>query len=165
MAYPPTVPPATRTDTTPDATNHPTDHNLVSAALTDILNELGAGPKGAEATVTNRLAGSGWQTPVYSNGWVDYPDPGGSGRTVRYKRVLDIVYFSGVMASGVTEQTAFILPVGFRPIMVPAVDKSFTVNIAGAVGLVSVFGDGRVIVHGVTAPAYVFLDSIWFPTT
>jgi hypothetical protein len=165
MAYPPAVPPNTRIDTTPDATNHPSDHNVISNALTDILNELGSGPKGGEATVTNRLAGSGWLTPVYQNSWVDYPDPGGSGRTVRYQKINGIVYFSGVMASGVTEQTAWILPVGFRPIIAVGVDKSFVVNNSGALGLVSIMGDGRVIAHGVTAPPYVFLDSIWFPTT
>ena len=40
MAYPPAVPPATRTDATVMATNHPADHNLLSLALTEILNHM-----------------------------------------------------------------------------------------------------------------------------
>ena len=40
MAYPPPVPPATRTNATVMATNHPADHNAISAALTEILNHM-----------------------------------------------------------------------------------------------------------------------------
>ena len=42
MAYPPPVPPATRTDATVMATNHPADHNTISLALTEILNHMAA---------------------------------------------------------------------------------------------------------------------------
>jgi hypothetical protein len=56
MPYPPTVPPSNRTDPTPQATNHPSDHNALSKALTDIINELGADPSSAGyATVQARL--------------------------------------------------------------------------------------------------------------
>lgn len=55
MAYPPTVPPNTRADATLMATNHKDDHNALSNALTDILNELGADPAGAFASLTARL--------------------------------------------------------------------------------------------------------------
>jgi microcystin-dependent protein len=40
MPYPPPVPPATRTNATVMATNHPADHNLISVALTEILNHI-----------------------------------------------------------------------------------------------------------------------------
>jgi microcystin-dependent protein len=40
MPYPPPVPPATRTNATVMATNHPADHNAISAALTEILNHI-----------------------------------------------------------------------------------------------------------------------------
>lgn len=40
MAYPPPVPPATRTDATVMATNHPSDHNLIAGALGEILNHI-----------------------------------------------------------------------------------------------------------------------------
>jgi hypothetical protein len=55
MAYPPTPPPNTRADNTPLPTNHAGDHNGISDALTDIINELGSDPKGASASVTARL--------------------------------------------------------------------------------------------------------------
>ena len=55
MAYPPTVPPNTRTDATPLPTNMPFDINTISNALTDIINELGGAPKGTAASVTALL--------------------------------------------------------------------------------------------------------------
>jgi hypothetical protein len=55
MAFPPTVPPATRTDSTPQFTNHPGDHNQISAALSDIVNEMGPDPSAGYANVQARL--------------------------------------------------------------------------------------------------------------
>ena len=55
MAYPPTPPPDDRLNTTPQVTNHPSDHNLLSENIADIVNELGANPSGAAATVEARL--------------------------------------------------------------------------------------------------------------
>jgi hypothetical protein len=55
MAYPPTIPPNNRTNTTPQADNHPSDHNQISRALSDIVNELGSNPSGAQGTVQTRV--------------------------------------------------------------------------------------------------------------
>ena len=55
MPYPPPVPSATRTNPTPHVDLHPADHNLMSAALTDIINELGTNPSGASPTVQDRF--------------------------------------------------------------------------------------------------------------
>lgn len=57
MAYPPDLPPATRTDSTLSAVNHARDHNLAAAALRDLVDELGANPAGLYASVTERLLG------------------------------------------------------------------------------------------------------------
>jgi microcystin-dependent protein len=42
MPYPPPVPPNTRTNSTPQADNHPLDHNQISVALTELLNHIAA---------------------------------------------------------------------------------------------------------------------------
>lgn len=55
MAYPPSVPANTRSDSTPSASTHPSDHNAISNALTDIINELGGAPRGSHATVQARF--------------------------------------------------------------------------------------------------------------
>ena len=55
MTYPPQIPPDNRLNTTPQVDNHPDDHNVISDALTDILNELGNNPKGTFADVEARL--------------------------------------------------------------------------------------------------------------
>lgn len=57
MAYPPQLPPSTRTDSTVSAVNHAQDHNLIAGALADLLDELGANPSGGYADLTNRLLG------------------------------------------------------------------------------------------------------------
>lgn len=57
MVYPPTLPPANRTDSTISAGNHATDHNTLTAALSDLLAELGASPSGVYANLTERLLG------------------------------------------------------------------------------------------------------------
>lgn len=56
MPYPPHIPPATRTNSTAMASNHPTDHNDISSALTDIINELGNNPSGPQGTLQARVA-------------------------------------------------------------------------------------------------------------
>lgn len=55
MAYPPELPPATRTDATVAANTHAADHNKLAAALADFLEELGASPSGPYANLTERL--------------------------------------------------------------------------------------------------------------
>lgn len=55
MAYPPSVPPADRTDATVAAGNHAGDHNALAAAIASILTELGSNPAGTYADVTARL--------------------------------------------------------------------------------------------------------------
>ncbi len=52
MAYPPTVPSGARINTTPQVDTHPADHLEIHAALTDIINELGADPSGDSADLT-----------------------------------------------------------------------------------------------------------------
>jgi hypothetical protein len=56
MAYPPTVPPANRSNTTPQADNHPSDHNGISSALSAIVNELGSNPSGPQGSVQSRIS-------------------------------------------------------------------------------------------------------------
>lgn len=56
MAYPYSTQTAGRVDSTPTLTQHKDDHNAAIAALNDLLTELGAGPKGAAADLTARLA-------------------------------------------------------------------------------------------------------------
>lgn len=68
MAYPPTVPSNSRTNVTPQQTNHPGDHNTIADALQDIINELGSNPSGGEATVQARIAAAEAATTALSTG-------------------------------------------------------------------------------------------------
>lgn len=56
MAYPPTIPLGNVDNTTPQVDRHPADHNAITNALRDLVNELGTNPKGDSTTVTARLA-------------------------------------------------------------------------------------------------------------
>jgi hypothetical protein len=40
VTWPPVIPPADRTDTTPQAGNHPGDHNQISQAFTDVVTKV-----------------------------------------------------------------------------------------------------------------------------
>lgn len=55
MAYPPPVPTGTRINTTPQVNTHPNDHNLIHAALTDIINVLGSNPAGNAADIASNI--------------------------------------------------------------------------------------------------------------
>lgn len=55
MAYPPYIPPATRTNSTAMASNHPNDHNQLADALNDIINELGNDPSGPSGNLQFRV--------------------------------------------------------------------------------------------------------------
>lgn len=74
MAYPPEVPPHTRSNTDPMVNNHPTDHNLISYALTDVLNELGGNPSGDHNNVTDRLNQSDLDVNENAETAKDYTD-------------------------------------------------------------------------------------------
>jgi microcystin-dependent protein len=55
MAYPPTPPSNSRVNTTPQVDAHPADHNALSNAITDIVNELGTNPSGTSTDVGARF--------------------------------------------------------------------------------------------------------------
>ena len=74
MAYPPEVPPHTRSNTDPMVNNPPEDHNLISYALTDVLNELGGNPSGDHNNVTDRLNQSDLDVDENAQTAKDYTD-------------------------------------------------------------------------------------------
>lgn len=57
MAYPPDLPPSTRTDSTISAVNHASDHNKLAAALASLVEVLGANPAAGYADLSSRLLG------------------------------------------------------------------------------------------------------------
>lgn len=103
MPYPPVIPPATRVNQTPQADNHPADHNGLSQALTDIVNELGANPSGPAASLDSRLApmiGSVSAGGTALEGTVPSPLTG-------------ILISAGTMVGVVNNATAFNIPLSF----------------------------------------------------
>jgi len=55
MSYPPVAPPNDRLNTTPMVDNHPSDHNVLADAITDVVITLGADPAGSDSDVQERL--------------------------------------------------------------------------------------------------------------
>lgn len=53
MAWPPTIPPATRTNATPQLANHISDHNLTSLALTELTDRLKRFVWGSQSLTTD----------------------------------------------------------------------------------------------------------------
>lgn len=57
---------------------------------------------------------TGWITPSFENGWINYD--AAAYQPARYRKVGNIVYISGLVKNGTPNQTIFTLPVGFRPL-------------------------------------------------
>jgi len=53
-----------------------------------------------------------WTPVTFANGWTNFP---GSEQPAQYRKIGDVVYLRGVITGGTMQQSAFILPVGFRP--------------------------------------------------
>lgn len=66
---------------------------------------------GANVTV-QQVTDTGWQSPVYVNGWSDYAAPYGP---TQYRRLNGVVYMRGLAQNGTLNSTIFNLPAGFRP--------------------------------------------------
>lgn len=93
MAWPPTVPPATRANATPQLDNHAADHNAVSLALTAML----------PTAWTALPLGTGWSTL-------------GGFQPAQYRLVGDVVELRGaVVQAAVGNTTLATMPAGFRP--------------------------------------------------
>lgn len=63
MAFPPTIPPSTRTNATPQVDNHPGDHNMISSALSDLVNHA----SGADTQMTQICRFHGVQLSAADN--------------------------------------------------------------------------------------------------
>lgn len=59
MPWPPVIPPATRANATPQLDTHPSDHNAISAALTDLVTRVNALPAGHLAYVEQTVVQTG----------------------------------------------------------------------------------------------------------
>jgi hypothetical protein len=82
-----------------------------------------------------------WIAPTLLNAWVNF---GGAYATVGYtKDDLGYVHLRGLIKSGTIAQTAFVLPVGFRP----EKDLLIATTSNGAFGQLSIRTDGQVFVE------------------
>jgi hypothetical protein len=107
-------------------------------------------------SVATDLADSGWITLSLGNSWAAF---GGVYMTPAYRKLANVVYVAGLMASG-TSGTAFTLPVGSRPLhnLIFSVGAGvggaiLTVTSGGAVTVGPYFGSGSnadVSLNGVT---------------
>jgi hypothetical protein len=90
MPWPPVVPPTTRANTTAQQDQHPTDHNQLAQALTDIVTKINALPLGRVASVAPTAATAG-----IGNAIVDL-----TGASVTFNRAANrryrVTFFVGV---------------------------------------------------------------------
>lgn len=141
MAWPPVLPPLGRTNDTPTRDAHPSDHNVTTQALTDLVTKVQANSDALVAVVP-------WITLPLAAGWTPY----GSGyQAPQYRLVGDRVEFRGVCQHGtaiaVVTPLTTAMPVGYRP---PA-----KVQLAGVFGnilaTIEVASDGVLNVVGLAS--------------
>jgi hypothetical protein len=98
MAWPPTIPPANRTNATPQETNHPNDHNAISTALTDTVTKInGMLIGGASVVPYGSAVPAGAQTYIRAGAWTGTSDAGGQ---------ITVNYPGGSFSGGVIAVTA-----------------------------------------------------------
>jgi hypothetical protein len=129
----------------------PTDSLLLAYVL--VPNGFGAGSTVSGANILDArtsytpglvprwrsVEASGGAGPeiVFTNSWVNF---GGSAQVAQYRKVGDVVEVRGVIKTGALGNSAFTLPVGYRP---PAA-MSFATDANGAYGRVTVATTGTV---------------------
>jgi hypothetical protein len=110
-------------------------------------------------TINGPFATPSWTTAPLQNSWVSYDN--GFAPPAYYKDVFGRVFLRGMMRSGTVNAgvSAFILPVGFRPVY----HHIFVCSATSAFGEVRVLTDGSVSV-AVGNNTWISLDNISFPT-
>src|SRR5215203_5099250 len=148
MAWPPVIPPATRANSTAQLDAHPSDHNAISTALTDIVARINA-------------LQPNWTTLPFDPGWAAY----GSGYFGgHYRKVGDIVYLRGVIKqlapAAPSGQVMAILPAGYRPSSTAA----WVTMCGGGTAQVEVRNTGNVVfaggVTGAPTSSFVGIDVV-----
>lgn len=103
------------------------------------------------ATLRNvSLAFGPWTTPTFQNSWTKYAS-GGLYGNVGYRKMPDgTVVMRGLIASGTQNNTAFTLPVGYRP----TDNQLFACAMNGGVNRITVQTDGQVVVQETLAGTF-----------
>lgn len=100
-----------------------------------------------------------WTAPTLINSWTNI---GGGFRPAQYRKVGDIVYIRGVINGGVLGATAFVLPLGFRPLGDGGATPLHLPGGGGTYCDITVFADGSVIPNvGSTAAMWI---NVFFST-
>lgn len=136
-----------------------------SALLSDATPEdalLGAGVAGTGELASrfdhvHGIEDTGWLTPVFQNGWVDY---GGQWVPAGYRRISGVVFLRGLIKSGTIPGDAFTVPVGFRVAINE--DRHIGAFSNTALGGVRVYSDGRVRIGDPGSNAWFSLDGVYW---
>jgi hypothetical protein len=113
-----------------------------------------------ELSISGLLAAPTWIIPTFLHGWVNFA-AGGFAVAAYYKDPLGRVHLKGLIKSGTVGQTAFLLPVGYRPL-----ERLLFPTICGGdiAGRVDIDSDGSVYPQSVGAGnnTYFGLDVVSF---
>ncbi|MBM4253954.1 MAG: hypothetical protein FJ146_18455 [Deltaproteobacteria bacterium] len=101
-----------------------------------------------------------WITPTFQNSWLDYGSTGDTayGPTGYYRDKQGTVWLRGIVRAGVTDNCAFTLPVGYRPIKV----RMFATYSGNGVCRIDVMPSGCVSVRSFCGNSYAGLDGVAF---
>jgi hypothetical protein len=149
MPWPPVIPPATRANATPQLDAHPSDHNAISLALTDIVA---------------RVNPTAWTAIAFGTGWSN----SGGQQPGQYRKIGDVVYLRGCVAvdNAATHGLLGTLPAGFRP-PVNMIWSTWALGPTGGVVRLDVNSDGTMNLQGglTGAIGYLSLNVLTFSVT
>jgi hypothetical protein len=117
---------------------------------------VGAALLAAREDHRHALDDTGWIAPALLNGWVNYGAPWA---VAGYRRIGNIVLLKGLIRSGTLAQPGFIVPAGFR--VAAANDDRHIITVSNdLLGIVRVYGDGRVQIGGPGSNAWYSLEGV-----
>lgn len=97
-----------------------------------------------------------WQTPTLINSWVNF---GGGFNTAQYfKDEVGIVHLKGLIKTGTLASAAFVLPVGYRPVL----DGYYGTICAGDIASRLVIGSNGNVIPSTGSNAWYSLENITF---
>lgn len=113
-----------------------------------------------QSRLQNKISDTGWQSPVYEDGWEAYNSQPTNVFAFRYRRIGNTVFYNGLVKGNLaTGNTIFTLPVGYRP------SRRFLAAGFDSTSAVLRFDvDTNGITYSSSRPTWMSLNPVTFPT-
>ena len=140
------------------AINPPVSKTIINSATwgIPITNEVNRLTTAQQAGVP-----TAWTNLTLQNGWVNV---GGAQPLAMYRKVADMVYLRGRIASGTLNTAMFTMPVGFRPLALHTFQVPSIVGGTWGFGVVEFAQDGSAAAYAPATNGAIVLNQCFYST-